>query len=230
LNALAGAGDGFDLDASLRAVLVAFENSMGNPMLPVDSYSITDPAITKHLNKEIAFAVSSPLARLSIKDFPNEAGYFMLWELSVSDEEQSRRFIPVFVNDDCILRPLAGKKIWDAILDEQNTLVVSDSDPLDADIYENLMTISRDYAYDSFVALKDETINRRAEARRKYMYALKLRIEAAERISIENIKRSKLTQLAREKADAERDYAFTNAIFPEFKPVMVVKMEGGNAL
>jgi superfamily II DNA or RNA helicase len=228
LNALAGAGGCFDLDTSLRSMLVAYENSMGNPMLPVDTYNITDPLITKHLNRDIEFVPESPLASLSIKDFPNEPGYFMLWELSVSDDEQSRRFIPAFVNDGFTLRPLAGKKIWDAILDEHNKLSVSGSGTVPADTYETLVTLSRDYAYDSFVALKDETMRRRDETHRKYMYALKLRIEAAERIGIDNIRRSKLAQLAREKTDAERAYELTNAIFPEFRPVLVVKMEDGN--
>jgi superfamily II DNA or RNA helicase len=229
LSALVGVDTGFDLDASLRLMLVYYENSMGNPILPIDNYSITDPVITKHLNRELEFTPDNPLTSVSIKDFPNEPGYFMLWELSVSDDEQSRRFIPVFVNEVYILRPIAGRKIWDAILDERSILAVSGGASLPADIYERLATISRDYAYDSFVALKDETVKRRKETHRKHMYALKLRIEAAERIDIENIKRSKLMQLAREKAEAERTYELTNVIFPEFRPVMIVKMEGGNA-
>jgi SNF2 family DNA or RNA helicase len=229
LTSLAGADTGFDLDGSLRSMLVYYECSMGNPIPPIEQYSITDPRITYHLKREIEFISDNPVPVLHIIDFPNEHGFFMIWELSVSDDEQARRFLPIFINDDYILRPLAGKKIWAAILDERNTLTVNDSIPLQHSNLEKLASASREYAYDTFIALKEETEKRREEMYRKYMYALTLRIEAAEQIGIENIKKHKLAQLAIEKAEAEKAYLAAKTLFPEFRLVLVVRMEGGNA-
>lgn len=229
LNDLVGADSGFDLDSSLRSMLVFYECSIGNPIPPIEHYSITDPTITRHLSCEIEFAVGSQMPILSIKDFPNEAGHFMLWELSVSTDEQSRRLVPVFINDAFILRPLAGKKIWDAILDESSVLTVAGKETLTLENYEKLSTASRDFAYDTFVKLKEETEKRRDETYRKYMYALNLRIEAAEKIGIENIKKHKLARLSIEKTTAEKEYLTGKMIFPEFRPVLVIRMEDGNA-
>ena len=210
-------------------MLVYYECGIGNPIPPIENYSITDLIITRHLNCDIQFLPESDAPALEIKDFPNEAGYFMLWELSVSSDEQGRRMIPILINDDMILRPLAGRKIWDAILDDKNILAVSGSERLSPEIFERLVDASRDLAYDTFITLKGETEKRRDEAFRKYMYALHLRIDAAEQIGIDNIKKHKLSRLAAEKNAAENEYAAAKTIFPEFKPVLVVRMEGGHA-
>jgi hypothetical protein len=229
LHALAGADSGFDLDASLRAMLAYYELGAGNPVPPIERYSISDPRITRHLSAEIEFSAYSHTPVLVIRDFPNEKGYFLLWELSVSSDQQSRRFIPIFINDDLILRPLAGRKIWDAILDDQNALTVTGSERLSSELLEDLTGASRDYAYNAFITWKEDTEKRRDETFRKYMYALNLRIDAAGRIGIENIRDHKLSRLAMEKTAAEKDYLTAKAIFPEFKPVLIVRMEDSNA-
>jgi hypothetical protein len=202
---------------------------MGNPIPPIEQYSITDPRITHHLKREIEFVSYNLAPVLNIEDFPNEAGFFMIWELSVAEDEQARRFLPIFINDEFVLRPLAGKKIWDAILDERKVLIVDDNMQLPNDVFAELTQASREHAYDTFIALKEETEKRREELHRKYMYALKLRIEAAEHIGIENIKKHKLARLAAEKADAEKAYLASKTLFPEFRPLLFVRMEGGNA-
>ncbi|GHV29521.1 hypothetical protein FACS1894167_08950 [Synergistales bacterium] len=152
----------------------------------------------------------------------------MLWELSVSANEQNRRFIPIFINESFILRPLAGKKIWDAILTDENRLSVTESEALASDVWEKLTAASKDYAYETFVKLKEETLSRHEETHRKYMYALNLRVGAARHIGIENIKNHKLAGLAKERDEAEREYEAGRRVCPDFKPVIVVRMEGGN--
>jgi hypothetical protein len=59
------------------------------------------------------------------------------------------------------------------------------------------------------------------------MYALDLRVEAAGHIGIENIRKHKLAQLEKERMEAEREYISRRMLCPDFRPVMVVKMEGG---
>jgi len=57
------------------------------------------------------------------------------------------------------------------------------------------------------------------------MYALNLRIEAAERIGIENIRTHKLDRLDIEKISAEKDHLSEKAVYPEFRPVLILRME-----
>ena len=226
LTELVGADMSFDLDGSLRK-LIRYYNESRQIIAPLtDYFSISDSTVTRHLSSDVEFEPSSSLSSVRIENFPNEAGYFMLWELSVSSDEQSRRFIPVFINESFILRPLAGKKIWDAILAEENRLTVTESEPVDTDVWTKLLQSSQEHAYDTFMSLKEETLNRHEETHRKYRYALNLRTEAAERIGIENIRKHKLAQLERERIETERDYITGKMLCPDFRPVMVVKMEG----
>ena len=57
------------------------------------------------------------------------------------------------------------------------------------------------------------------------MYALKLRIEAAERIGIENIRASRLAKLQTEKESIEVQFIKGNQVYPEFRLMTLVKLE-----
>jgi len=227
LSALVGADTGLDLDDALRRLIRYYNDSQGAITPLTDSFTIADAAVARHLNKEIEYDSLAEVNSLSIDGFPNETGYFMLWDLSVSSDEQSRRIVPVFINDAFILRPLAGKKIWEAILDDGNVLTIAARKPLDANVWDKLREASQEYAYDAFIKLKDEAMNRHEENHRKYLYALNLRLDAATRIGIENIRNHKLAALESERAETEREYEAGKMLCPEFRPCLVVRMEGG---
>jgi len=227
LTALVGADTGLDLDDALRRLIRYWGDSQGNITPFTDTFSISDAIVVRHLNRELEHDNLSEICSLSIEGFPNEAGYFMLWSLSVSADEQSKRVLPVFINENFILRPLAGKKIWEAILDDNNILSVINQSPLDTDVWDKLCESSQEYAYDTFIKLKDEAMNRHEENHRKYLYALNLRFDAANRIGIENIRNHKLAALDKERKTTEREYEAGKMLCPEFKPCLVVRMEGG---
>ena len=62
--------------------------------------------------------------------------------------------------------------------------------------YQQFEKLSMDFAYNTFVELKEKQIQRSKESYNKYRYALKLREEAAGHIGIENICRSRPIKLA----------------------------------
>ena len=227
LTALVGADTGLDLDDALKRLIRYYNDSQGNVTPFTDTFNISDATVVRHLNKEIEHDSFAEICSLTIEGFPNEAGYFMLWNLSVSADEQSKRVLPVFINENFILRPLAGKKIWEAILDDSNLLTVTTQSPLDTDVWDKLCESSQEYAYDTFIKLKDEAMSRHEENHRKYLYAINLRNDAATRIGIENIRNHKLAALDKERIATEREYEAGKMLCPEFKPCLVVRMEGG---
>lgn len=225
LQALVGADMNFDLDDALTRMVYYYETYTGNPMLPIDRYTINEPIITRHLKKDIIFDLADSLSSVTISDFPNEKGYFMLWELSVSSNELDKRFIPIFINNEAVLRPFAGKKIWEALLDSGKGITVTKGNVLDDGQWAALISAAQEFSYDAFLALKKETEQRHEESYRKYMYALGLRTEAAKRIGIENIRRHRLVQLMKEKTAMNQEYEAGKKLCPEFRPVMVLHME-----
>ena len=225
LASMIGTNSAFDFEAALRQMVTYYENYKGNPYLPIENFSINDPVIVGHLNKEIEQDLGGQLLNVSIKDFPNEKGYFMLWRISLTPDSQGQKIIPIFINQDFILRPMAGKKIWEAILDKDRVITVCEGEKIDIETQNKLRTASQEFAYDTFLALKVELEKRNEETYRKYLYALNLRIEAAQRIGIENIRKHKLMALSREKAEIEANYLAGKTFCPDFKPVLIVHME-----
>ena len=113
----------------------------------------------------------------------------------------------------------------DVFLDGNSKLSVGEASNISDDEYHQLEKMSMDFSYDTFVELKEKQIQLNQERYNKYMYALKLRTEAAERIGIENIRRSRLLKLEHEKATIEAEYKKGTQIFPDFKLMTLIRLE-----
>lgn len=222
---LIGVEASFDVEGALRTMLGHYEASKENFLLPLDNYGINDEVITQHLKKEIRQDEKAPVLNVTIKDFPNEKGFFMLWHLSVSTEESCKRIVPIFINENGILRPMAGKRILEALLDNTRVVNTTQGDVADSELYEKLTKASQDYAQDIFTVLKAEYERKNEENYKKYSYALKLRIDAAKKIGIENIRKHKLSELEKERADMEANYLIAKQICPDFRLEILVHME-----
>lgn len=225
LTALVGQGSDFDVDAALRLMLAYYESWQGHELQLIDRIGITDEEIVRHLRTDILQDRKSQLMSVAIRNFPNEAGYFMLWELSISNNEEDKRIIPIFINENFVLRPMAGKRLMDVFLDQNSFLTVSNVHNIDTGTYERLENKSMEFAYDAFIELKDKRIQKNQERFNKYMYALQLRTEAAEHIGIENIRRSRLLKLGKEKADIKEAYKTGGQIYPDFKLAFLIRLE-----
>ena len=225
LGRLVGTDASFDIDAALRSMVVYYESAEGDPRLPIDNYGINDDIIVRHLKKEIKQDKNAAIMNVTIQDFPNERGYFMLWHLSVSADGTKGRTIPVFINENGILRPMAGKRIWEALLDDTRTIRANQGAVVDTDLYATLTELSQQFAYDSFVEMKAEYEEKNEENHRKYGYALSLRTEAASHIGIENIRNHRLAALAKERSDMETVYEAGKQICPDFRLEILVHME-----
>ena len=225
LTALVGQGSDFDVDSALRTILAYYESWQGHELKLIDRISIADAEIVRHLQTDILQDRKGSLLSVGIPNFPNEAGYFMLWELSVSNDNEDRRIVPIFINDRFVLRPMAGKRLMDVFLDGTSQLIVSEVPNIDGETYAHLEQMAAEFAYDTFIEMKDKRLRRSEEDYNKYLYALQLRTEAAEHIGIENIKRSKLQQLQQERAAIENARQTGSQITPDFKLVILIRLE-----
>ena len=225
LTQLVGQGSDFDIDAALRLLVAYYESWQGNELKLIDHIAINDNDVIKHLHTDIQQDRKANLLQIGIPNFPNEKGYFMLWELSISNEEDDKRIIPIFINESFILRPMAGKRLMDVFLDANSKLVVNHVANVTDEVYDKLEQMSAEFAYDAFVDLKDKRIHKNQERFNKYQYALQLRTEAASHIGIENIRRSRLLKLQKEKEQIEKDFKNGSHIYPEFKLVLLARLE-----
>ena len=225
LTKLVGTESNFDVDSALRTMLTYYECWQGHDPRLIDRISIADEEITQHLKTELVQDRTAPLMSIQIDNFPNEEGYFMLWELSISEKESGKRILPIFVNSAMVLRPMAGKRIMDVFLDGSSKLRVSSAPNVDAEVYSKLEKSCMDFAYDTFIELKEKQMQQNEESFKKYMYALELRQEAAEHIGIENIRRSRLQKLQKEKANIGAQHRKGSQVYPDFRLIMMARLE-----
>ena len=223
LTELVGQESDFDVEDALRMVLTYYDGWQGNELTLIDRIGINDEKVKRHLKVDIIQDKFSPLLSVGIRNFPNEAGYFMLWELSLTDGD--KRIIPVFINESFVLRPIAGKRIMDVFLDPTSRLTVRNFPNIGSEEYAKLEKMSMDFAYDTFVDMKEKLLQKNQESYNKYMYALQLRTEAAAQIGIENIKKSRLARLQREKETIEENYKKGMQVYPDFRMVILVRLE-----
>lgn len=225
LTKLVGKGSDFDVDSALRRMHVYYESWQGRDLHLLDRIGINDEEIVKHLRTSILQDKSSSLLSVSIENFPNESGYFMMWELSISDDESGKRIIPIFVNENHVLRPMAGKRLMEVFLDTNSVLTAGTAPNISEEDYQKLEKMSMDFAYEYFVELKEKQLQLNQESYNKYMYALKLRMDAAEHIGIENIRRSRLAKLQIEKSAIEKQHKKGSQVYPDFRLMILVRLE-----
>lgn len=225
LTQLVGKESNFDVDTALRQMLVYYESWKGNDPTIIDRISINDEMITKHLCGSIVQDHTRQLMSVGIRNFPNEAGYFMLWELSVSEDTQDKRIIPIFVNESYVLRPMAGSKIMEVFLDGSSRLDCRMVHNLSEENYQRLQEICMNSAYNTFVELKEKQTKRSTEQYEKYNYALSLRREAAGHIGIENIRRSRISKLEREEREIEEEHKRSGTVLPDFRLMILIQLE-----
>ena len=149
----------------------------------------------------------------------------MLWVLSISDDESGKRIIPIFVNDAMILRPMAGKRLMEVFLDGTSRLTIGTAPNMSAEQYAGLEKLRMEFAYDTFMELKEKQLQLNQESYNKYMYALQLRMEAAEHIGIDNIRRGRLAKLEKEKAIIEAEHKKGAQVYPNFRLMLAVRLE-----
>ena len=101
-----------------------------------------------------------------------------MWKISLDDNLQAQRIIPIFINQNFILRPLAGKKIFDEILNNSSKIKVEKIIEIEKETFNRIYDISKEFAYDTFLKMKADFEKKNEEMYRKYLYALELRIEA----------------------------------------------------
>ncbi len=225
LAELVGKESNFDVDFALRQMLAYYESWKGHDLTLIDRISINDEMIVEHLRSSILQDQESGLLSVDIKDFPNEAGYFMLWELSISDDVQGKRIIPIFVNEDFVLRPMAGSRLMDVFLDDHSRLTCHAAPLIAGEAYDRLQELCMDFAYNTFVDLKEKQQARNQEQYDKYKYALSLRRDAASHIGIDNIRKSRLARLDREEREIEEDFRKGGTVLPEFRMMILVRLE-----
>ena len=150
-----------------------------------------------------------------------ERGWWMLWEVTLGSDAEDKRMLPIFINEAGVYRPASSKIIWDEILRAGRPLQMLPSESLGDAEMNALMSKASDVAEDAFIEMRSDYQKRHDDEYRKRRYALTLRIEAAQKIGIENIRASRIRKLEAQLAAVTAEYELKQSICPTFRPMLI---------
>ncbi|MDA8227469.1 MAG: helicase-related protein [Desulfitobacterium hafniense] len=190
-----------------------------------ENIELSNPEVASVIEQELGFSREEAVFRINLPEMPNEKGYFSLWELSLGDDIKKKRIIATFVNSEGIYRPAAAKRIFDEMIKPDRSIEVNGQLALSDDDFEMLYQNAKEIAHNLFLEMKARLEENSEALYKKYLYALELRLEAANRIGIDRIRVHRLAQLSRERTRISAEYENNKQICPVFKPVFIAYME-----
>lgn len=189
------------------------------------AYDLNHPEVKKIVEEDHYWTELDAVPIINLPDLPNEKGYWSLWELSLSDDRQDKLIFPVFINYSRMMRPASAQRLWDEFLRPGREIQYIGSKHISVDEYSAMEEKARELAYDRFIEMKIKHAQRHQIMYNKYKYALKLRLEATDRVGLENVRKRRKAMIFKEMEQLEREYRVGQAITPVLKPVLIVCME-----
>ena len=187
--------------------------------------SVSDPQIQMLLGEKIVWHRKDGIPVFEVKGVNTEDGIWSLWRIALSDDDEDQRMVSIFVNSDGIYRPAASKLLWDEMLREKISLQICESETLDNKAYNMILARAAELTEDTFIMMKNQYYSQHEQEFQKRRYALTLRIEAAGKIGIENIRSSRIKKLERQLQELQQEYDRQRSICPSLQPMLICRVK-----
>ena len=211
----------------LRNMLTHYKTWKGYAVDPLFDLelSVSDPQIQMLLGDKIVWHQKDGIPVFEVKGVNTENGLWSLWRISLSDGDENQRMISLFINDNDVYRPAASKLLWDEMLHNKITLNMLGSESLNDDTYCAILSRAAELTEDTFLEMKNHYYSWHEQEYKKRRYALTLRIEAANKIGIENIRVSRIKKLERQLQELQQEYNRHKSICPSLQPMLICKVK-----
>jgi superfamily II DNA or RNA helicase len=187
--------------------------------------SVSDPQIQMLLGDKIVWHQKDGMPVFEVKGVNTEDGMWSLWRITLSDGDEDQRMVSIFINDSGVYRPATSKLLWDEMLRERITLNMWNSEVLDDETYNTILARAAELTEDMFITMKDQYYSQHEQEFQKRRYALTLRIEAAGKIGIDNIRVSRIGKLERQLQELQQEYDRQKSICPSLQPMLICKVK-----
>lgn len=209
----------------LKEMLFEYETWNGNhPDWRFDlDLSVSDKRIQDILAMRQLWHPNQGIQAVHFSNLRTENGIFSLWEVSLGEDAADKKIIAFFMNEQGIYRPAASKLIWEELLKPESSIEVGETCAITDEQFASLTARAQEMAMDAFMQMKSAYEQRHKEQYEKQKRALTLRIEAAQRIGIENIRDARIRRLEAELSSASTAYARKQEICPTFTPMLAIR-------
>lgn len=211
----------------LRNMLFQFRTwkGYGADSLFDSELSVSDPQIQLLLGDTIVWHQKDGMPVFEVNGINTEDGIWSLWRITLLDGDKDQRMVSIFINDSGIYRPAASKLLWDEMLREKITLRMCESEALDDETYNAILACAAELTEDTFITMKNQYYSQYEQEFQKRRYALTLRIEAAGKIGIDNIRVSRIGRLERQLQELQQEYDRQKSICPSLQPMLICRVK-----
>jgi len=185
--------------------------------------SLSDKQMQDILARKQIWHQSQGMQTIHFQTLKTENGIFSLWELALGPEAADKNIIPIFISEQGVYRPAASRLIWEELLRGECVLEAGEVVPVEPEFWSALEQRAQEVATDAFLQMRDAYYQRHEQQYKKQQRALTLRIEAAQRIGIENIRLSRIARLESALQEATAEYERHQEICPTFSPVVAFR-------
>ena len=187
--------------------------------------SVSDPQIQILLRDNFVWHQKDGMPVFEVIGVNTEDGIWSLWCIALGDGDEDQRMVSMFINDSGLYRPAASKLLWDEMLREKITLNMCDSESLDDKTYNAILARASELTEDTFITMKNQYYSQHEQEFKKRRYALTLRIEAASKIGIDNIRVSRIGKLERQLQELQQEYNRKRTICPSLQPMLICRVK-----
>ena len=182
--------------------------------------SLSDKQVKDILGMRQIWHPSHGLQTIHFTKLKTEQGICSLWEVALGPEPADKQIVSFFINDQGVYRPAASRLIWEELLKPECEIEIRDPVYYSDEAWAAIESKAQELATDAFLQLKESYEQRHEQEYRKRQRALTLRIEAAERIGIENIRKTRIARLEEALLQETDIYERRQEICPTFAPVV----------
>lgn len=187
--------------------------------------SVSDPQIQRLLRHKFVWHQKNGMPVFEVKGVNTEDGIWSLWCIALGDGAEDQRMVSMFINDSGVYRPAASKLLWDEMLREKIALNMWDSESVDDNTYNAILAHAAELTEDTFITMKNQYYSQHEQEFQKRRYALTLRIEAASKIGIDNIRVSRIGKLEKLLQELQQGYDRKKSICPSLQPMLICRVK-----
>ena len=187
--------------------------------------SVSDPQIQMLLKDKFVWHQKDGMPVFEVRGVNTEDGIWSLWCIALGDEDEDQRMVSIFINEIGVYRPASSKLLWDEMLRGKITLNMLGTESLADKTYTEILTRAAEITEDTFITMKNQYYSQHEQEFKKRRYALTLRIEAASKIGIENIRLSRIGKLERQLQVLQQEYDRKMSICPSLQPMLICRVK-----
>ena len=187
--------------------------------------AVSDSQIQMLLRDKFVWHQKDGMPVFEVKGVNTEDGLWSIWCIALGDGDEDQRMVSMFINESGVYRPAASKLLWDEMLREKITLNMLGTESLDDKTYTEILTRAAEINEDTFITMKNQYYSQHEQEFKKRRYALTLRIEAACKIGIENIRLSRIGKLERQLQELQQEYDRKRSICPSLQPMLICRVK-----